>query len=1214
MRDIELKLTADVDAATKNVGGFRKEYVEMVRVVEKPLRQVNSFRELESTLEKTGRGIVTARDAVRALGDQMAATATPTRQLQAEYRDSVNQLKLLERQEQSQTLQLNRMRKELQAAGVDVRNLSGEQRRLQADLSRKLVVGQRDKNIQDAQVNLGIAKFTNTSAEIARLQSDFQLLRSTGKLSATEIAIAQNTLRQSLASASAQTAQLTGATKTWNASLADVQTQIIAGAAAFGGFAAAASKGFSTYADFQQQIAAIGTITDLSDKQLTGLSESIRGLSRDMGKSAQESAAAVYDLLGSGVATADAMNVLELSTKAAVAGMSDTKTAAGVGVSIINAYGESMSNLGLRYDQLFVAIKDGVVSFDQLAAGMGQVLPTAAAAGVSFAEVGAAIARMTVQGIQAPIAITTLRSAINQLASPAVEAKKAMAQLGIEWKGLSSTLEQIAAKKIGFNALAQIIPDTEGRTAILALTKDYAGFINQVKDMESAGGTTERAYNQMKQTPTAQFEAFKAALNDLNISFGNAVAAGLPLVNLFKDLVNAFNEINEPLKLSILSFVTFAVGAKAIGAALKAARLAFTVLSGGAAASAAQLGVAGAAMDTVAGKATKLNGVLASAARGLLRGGLYGVLISQLTELYGIYQDMEALETSQAKQKKDVSDLITANAQYKDTLISQPDAVKAMTTEEQKAYSQRLKNAQTYYSKLSEQISRADFEKNGFTNTVNPEALAAAAKAREYGKALELETSFEKQRLLDAGASASGLTAIQTKLQTDLKAALDKQVAAERSALQAIKKAKQDQLDTQKKYAGALAELNSGAGSGEASYGAAQALKVSARNALQKGDLATAKTQADSALKMIQKLAQAGENTFGFEGFIKELQAIETAADKVGLTNAEDSFKAASKKAIELKAVLDELKVIKITPEMSEEGVAKVKKRFAELQALLGQTVSPELLNYGLPSETNLAPELVKKVSGGGAPGTASDGAAGNKLAYIPGVDSYSQENLSVEVKPVVPPGTTSAIQKQLDDQGDIPVDVEPEVPEVQEPVDVPVVSAVDEASIDATKSTFANAAEDLRKSMIIPATMTTAGIVNNGGDSFSQFPQATGYATGDMVRGPGTGTSDSILARLSNGEFVVRAAAVRHYGPDLLRQINQRRFPAFAEGGLVADRFIPSISAPSQALLEQASPAAPQPFGSVALSVGGETYNMQVPQQDFERMVRNQRLKFGKS
>ena len=62
------------------------------------------------------------------------------------------------------------------------------------------------------------------------------------------------------------------------------------------------------------------------------------------------------------------------------------------------------------------------------------------------------------------------------------------------------------------------------------------------------------------------------------------------------------------------------------------------------------------------------------------------------------------------------------------------------------------------------------------------------------------------------------------------------------------------------------------------------------------------------------------------------------------------------------------------------------------------------------------------------------------------------------------------------------------------------------------------------------------------------------GYAGGGRVRGPGTGTSDSVLARLSNGEFVMRSAAVDHWGPQLLSAMNSLRgpLPGFAEGGLV--------------------------------------------------------------
>ncbi|WP_326808182.1 hypothetical protein OHB04_22855 [Streptomyces sp. NBC_01775] len=50
------------------------------------------------------------------------------------------------------------------------------------------------------------------------------------------------------------------------------------------------------------------------------------------------------------------------------------------------------------------------------------------------------------------------------------------------------------------------------------------------------------------------------------------------------------------------------------------------------------------------------------------------------------------------------------------------------------------------------------------------------------------------------------------------------------------------------------------------------------------------------------------------------------------------------------------------------------------------------------------------------------------------------------------------------------------------------------------------------------------------------------GFPGGGPVRGPGSGTSDSILARVSNGEFVIRAKAVARYGMALFHALNQER------------------------------------------------------------------------
>jgi TP901 family phage tail tape measure protein len=50
-------------------------------------------------------------------------------------------------------------------------------------------------------------------------------------------------------------------------------------------------------------------------------------------------------------------------------------------------------------------------------------------------------------------------------------------------------------------------------------------------------------------------------------------------------------------------------------------------------------------------------------------------------------------------------------------------------------------------------------------------------------------------------------------------------------------------------------------------------------------------------------------------------------------------------------------------------------------------------------------------------------------------------------------------------------------------------------------------------------------------------------YEPGGTVRGPGTATSDSIPAYLSNGEYVIRASAVDHYGTELFDKLNTQRF-----------------------------------------------------------------------
>ncbi|OCG16934.1 phage tail length tape measure family protein [Gilliamella sp. WF3-4] len=86
----------------------------------------------------------------------------------------------------------------------------------------------------------------------------------------------------------------------------------------------------------------------------------------------------------------------------------------------------------------------------------------------------------------------------------------------------------------------------------------------------------------------------------------------------------------------------------------------------------------------------------------------------------------------------------------------------------------------------------------------------------------------------------------------------------------------------------------------------------------------------------------------------------------------------------------------------------------------------------------------------------------------------------------------------------------------------------------------------------IISAAMITAASANAG--SSAMGAAAVAAATGGYITGAGTSTSDSIPAKLSNGEYVVKAASVKKYGVDYLHAINTGRLHRYATGGLVSN------------------------------------------------------------
>lgn len=344
------------------------------------------------------------------------------------------------------------------------------------------------------------------------------------------------------------------------------------------------------------------------------------------------------------------------------------------------------------------------------------------------------------------------------------------------------------------------------------------------------------------------------------------------------------------------------------------------------------------------------------------------------------------------------------------------------------------------------------------------QAGQAAAEGRRNLKAIQ------DQMVRDAEQSTRDMSKAQKDLVTSSKASLAELVRAEKSAQSEIEKIRQDRLTIEQRYAEAIAKFRGGGGQSGASFGQYQDLKLAAESALRAGDTEGAQRQAQAALKVLEDLQAAGENTYGFDGLAKGLQSIEMAAKDIEQTRAEDKIKSLGAEIQALEAQIEGVSKVDVTLTMDEASKAKL---LTDMQAL-AKTI-------------------------------------GQQFVFTP----------------------------------------------------------------------------------------TVTGIAAGGGE------QIPGHATGGYIRGPGTGTSDSILARLSNGEFVMRAAAVQAYGPDFMAKLNGLQIPKFAEGGLIETA---SSIQPLSAL------DALKNFGTATLRDGNSEYEVLMRQDSFEKLLNRTANKFGRT
>lgn len=331
--------------------------------------------------------------------------------------------------------------------------------------------------------------------------------------------------------------------------------------------------------DLDTQMRNIQSISKDTDDVIAELSKTFVDMSTDITAttdSARNLAEGFYFVYSAGFAGADAMDVLSAATLAGSAGLSTTKIAAEALTATLNAYGLKASEVGHVSDVLFQTVNLGVLTFDDLAVQIGDVVNTAATAGISIEDLGAAIVTLTRVGITAPESMTALHQFLLAFIDPSDKAAAAAEELGIDLSaaflqanGLSGAIQMLNEKTGGaIEPMANLFQNVRALKGALALTREEGQpFADVMIQMADSSGAAQLAFEQQTKSFASQAASFRNSVTELGVQLGNLL---MPMIldfvnNYIKPAVEWFSGLDEGTKRWI---ITAALLAAALGPVL----------------------------------------------------------------------------------------------------------------------------------------------------------------------------------------------------------------------------------------------------------------------------------------------------------------------------------------------------------------------------------------------------------------------------------------------------------------------------------------------------------------------------------------------------------------------------------------------------------------------------------------------------------------------
>ena len=258
-----------------------------------------------------------------------------------------------------------------------------------------------------------------------------------------------------------------------------------AGAAtAVGGLAVSA-------ANFNIEIARAATMSDnLGFKELR---QQALEMSQSIGVAKTEISSGLYQALSASVPEENLFSFVSTAARIAVTDGSSVESAVDGLSTVINAFQLDASQTDKVADAMFKTVANGKTTFGELADSMATAAPTAAALGVGYDQVLAAVATLTKQGVPTATALNQIRNNMLTLNT----------ELGEGWTKthtFQEALEEVAEKG-GYSATKlEKAFGKENVAGVLALVGDNAkGARQDLEELSTSAGTLQEKFQQVEQ-------------------------------------------------------------------------------------------------------------------------------------------------------------------------------------------------------------------------------------------------------------------------------------------------------------------------------------------------------------------------------------------------------------------------------------------------------------------------------------------------------------------------------------------------------------------------------------------------------------------------------------------------------------------------------------------------------------------------------------------